>query len=354
MERPDYGYEDGLSMTVFHYEKNNSFQQFNIDLSRELIEELPSAGADPARDAEVMRQLDENRFIARFGSVAIEMAAVGDENAEDVHFLHYGWGSNMRNPVVTVSIQSMVAAHPESQVLVMNAPEVGNSSQLPKQLRREIRDGNYKPYGEAVMKAAWQRLEGRRVHMGGHSLGTRVAIAATISAPEKVATLTLNDPPGSTTLMLPEMARAIGAAEPRHASQYLKEGFNRDIFKPSLETLQNIISGMSAHQLFVEPFGLSKASFEKELLEATEQVTGDVRVLLPDMSALNDWQAIADVVQRVRRLSATEAHLEAWVVRRHTHSWLIAAKGLEAMLYSSRRTLPEHANSQEPPVAGII
>src|SRR5690606_37623596 len=161
----------------------------------------------------------------QLGSVAIEMSTVGNKDAENIHFLHYGWGSKMRNPVVVTSVQSMVAAHPENRILIMNAPGVGNSSRLPRQLRQEIRNGNYKPYGELIVEAAWQELEGRRVHMGGHSLGTRVATAATISVPEKVSTLTLNDPPGSTASALPEMAWAIGKAEPQHAKQYLKHGF---------------------------------------------------------------------------------------------------------------------------------
>ncbi len=335
-ERPDYSFEHGLQMRVIRYENSYGRPEMPLEWEREELAALPSVGRDPERDRAVADELRRSHILHHLGDIAIETASVGRRDAEDVYLMYYGWGSNSRNPVMASSARAMAMNNPDSQFVFTNAPGAGRSSRLTPEMNQEIRAGNYMPYGELAAKAVRKLTEGKRVHVGGHSLGSRVAIAATpfINGGEGIESLTLNDPPGSKNEPLTRMATSLAAQESIHARRYLRSGLDKSPLSISLDTVKGLLAGVSAHQLIVEPFGVSRCTLEPELEKAVTYVADEVRILLPDMSRLNDWRAIANIVGRIRAENVTKATLETWIAKGHTHSWLLGAKGVESILYS--------------------
>ena len=70
----------------------------------------------------------------------------------------------------------------------------------------------------------------------------------------------------------------------------------------------------------VDPSGLSKAAFEGDLRLAVPHIEHEVRIISPELSALNNPQDIAGILGRCRYVESSTALLRQFVLIDQTHS----------------------------------
>lgn len=335
---PDYGFNNGLLINVHNFTKNSGRE---LTVSRHELLGLPNSDQNPGRDERVAEQM-RHTFATNIGGTAVEYTVIGPEDATSVMYALYGWGGNTRHPVAVNEAQVLAAQMPDRQIVFTNVPGAGKSDLLPKSLERAVREGNYSGYGELVAQATAPVIDGRPVHLRGHSLGARTALAMSPSVhPE---TLIINDPTGSKKMSLGSIAWKFVVREGMHLGEYVKAGFDPKVAELQkapvgavLSDTGNDVKGSLRHQFFVDPVGLSRETLETSLVLAAPNVLQELRVILPDMSALNDSRAIEEIVGRIS--GVTDASVEAWILHGHTHSWMAGAPSVEALLYNEQSPL---------------
>ena len=355
----DYGFDDGLRLkrvshivsTAEGAENKLSNDGKIIQISPERMEELevnPWVDVNSDRKERVIEQLKDPRYIRGLGGIGIEVAIIGDPNAEELQAVYYGWGGAFRHPNAQREAVNMVYANPNVAYMVMNGPGIGNSGMLPQSVQKEIRQtGSYVPAGEYYAKVLEHVAQDYdKVNVAGHSLGARVAtgVAANI-APGTVSELRLHDPTGTRDMSLGGIAVGFfgkeGAEDARYAKasasptakeagltplaaeaprlcdieyakgvQFSPEELDRPFEAPKNGWIQSFL---------VDPSGLKRNAFESDFRVAAPNVRNAIHVLVPELSHLNKREDIQMIVERARNIPNIP-EISQWNILRHTHA----------------------------------
>ena len=370
----DHGFDDGLRLkrvshiapTAEGTENKLSNDGKIIQISPERIEELevnPWLDINKDQKEKVIEQLRNPRYIRGLGGVGIEVAIIGDPNAEELQAVYYGWGGAFRHPNAQREAVNMVYANPNVAYMVMNGPGIGNSGMLPKSVQKEIRQtGSYVSAGEYYAKVLEHVAQGYdKVNVAGHSLGARVAtgVAANM-VPGAVSELRLHDPTGTRDMSLGGIAVGFFGKEGAENSKYVKESASPTAKEAGLIYLpmeapnpRHIKYLKSVHfspeelnrppfeppehgwiqQFLVDPSGLKLNAFEKDFRVAAPNVRNAIHVLVPELSHLNKWEDIQTIVERARNIPNIP-EISQWNILRHTHANMNQPASLAA-IYSA-------------------
>lgn len=334
MKTPDYTFENGLQGYLCDFSGDN-IQEF--EMTREQLKGVPVG--DERLRIRVNERMLNPRLVRGLGGAALEIATLGPDNAEDVVFVSYGWGGNMRHPVARYEAQVLAANNPDKQLVFMNNFGTGNSSLLPRAVSREIqKTGQYGPMGEYVASVFNQIAGGRTTQLRGHSLGARTATGVAPYLEKPADTLILNDPTGTRKMGFLAIAKNFALTEGKHLSGYVDAGFDpiaSDLQQNPVEssvwdTVEGTRGGWK-QQFLVDPFGLSKDAFESDLRLAIPHIENEIRIISPELSALNDPQDIADILGRCRDVEKSTALLRQLILIDHTHSVVTIPQVLAAL-----------------------
>ena len=355
----DYGFDDGLRLkrvshivpTAEGAENTLSNDGKIIQISPERMKELevnPWLDINKDQKEKVIEQLKDPRYIRGLGGVGIEVAIIGDPNAEELQAVYYGWGGAFRHPNAQREAVNMVYANPNVAYMVMNGSGIGNSGMLPKLVQKEIRQtGSYVPAGEYYAKVLEHVAQDYdKVNIAGHSLGARVAtgVAANM-VPGAVSELRLHDPTGTRDMSLGGIAVGFFGKEGAEDARYTKESASptakeaglmplaveaphlRDIeyakgvqFSPvELNHPFEVPKNGWIQQFLVDPSGLTRNAFERDFRVAVPNVRDSIHVLVPELSHLNKWEDIQMIVERARNIPGIP-EIDQWNILRHTHA----------------------------------
>lgn len=356
---PDYGFDEGLRLQrvshILPTSENTENRLFSgdatVQIPSKLIEELeinPWVDINSGSKEKVIKQLKNPRYIRGLGGIGIEVAIIGDPNAEELQAVYYGWGGAFRHPNDQREAVNMVYANPNVAYMVMNGPGVGNSGMLSKSVQKEIRQtGSYVPAGEYYAKVLEHVAQDYdKVNVAGHSLGARVAtgVAANME-PGAVLELRLHDPTGTRDMSLGGIAVGFfgkeGAEDARYAKasasptakeagltplaaeaprlcdieyakgvQFSPEELDRPFEAPKNGWIQSFL---------VDPSGLKRNAFESDFRVAAPNVRNAIHVLVPELSHLNKWEDIQMIVERTRNIPNIP-EISQWNILRHTHA----------------------------------
>ena len=123
------------------------------------------------------------------------------------------------------------------------------------------------------------------------------------------------------------IAKIFSLTEGKVLSGYVDAGFDpiaSDLQQNPVEssvwdTVEGTRGGWK-QQFLVDPFGLSKDAFESDLRLAIPHVENEIRIISPELSALNDPKDIADILGRCRDIEKSTALLRQLILIDHTHS----------------------------------
>ena len=354
---PDYSFDEGLRLErVSHIvpaaegtENKLSNDGKITQISPERIKELevnPWLDINKDQKEKVIEQLRNPRYIRGLGGVGIEVAIIGDPNAEEFQAVYYGWGGAFRHPNAQREAVNMVYANPDIAYMVMNGPGIGNSGMLPKSVQKEIRQtGSYASAGEYYAKVLEHvARDYDEVNIAGHSLGARVAtgVAANMT-PGAVSELRLHDPTGTREMSLVDIAVSFFGKEGAENGKYVKESASPTAKEAGLISLPveaphriECIGGVGLsleelgrpfeapengwiQQFLVDPSGLTRNAFEKDFRVAAPNVRDSIHILVPELSHLNRWEDIQMIVERARNIPGIP-EIDQWNILRHTHA----------------------------------
>lgn len=355
----DYGFDDGLRLkrvshivpTAEGTENKLSNDGKIIQISPERMKELevnPWLDINKDQKEKVIEQLKDPRYIRGLGGIGIEVAIIGDPNAEELQAVYYGWGGAFRHPNAQREAVNMVYANPNVAYMVMNGPGIGNSGMLPKSVQKEIRQtGSYVPAGEYYAKVLEHVAQDYdKVNVAGHSLGARVAtgVAANM-VPGTVSELRLHDPTGTRDMSLGGIAVGFFGKEGVEDARYAKESASPTAKEAGLMPLAveapylhdiEYVKGVQfspvelnhpfevpkngwIQQFLVDPSGLKRNAFENDFRVAAPNVRNAIHVLVPELSHLNKWEDIQTIVERARNIPNIP-EISQWNILRHTHA----------------------------------
>ena len=359
--QPDYGFKRGLNLErVAHLTPgpNGEFAQPHDRVQIATVGDIQKLATEPYADENhikhVVEQLKNPRYIRSLGGVGFEVAVLSgsvDTNAVEFHL--YGWGGNSHHPNAQREAVALAYNNPDVAHAFINGPGIANSNMLPRTSALEIyRTGSYGPLGEhlaPVVKHVAKDYD--KVVIGGHSLGACTAIGiAGHMYPGVIDELRLHDPMGTRKMSLGGIAARFFVREGFDNAQYTKAGVEvfgmksaKDIGLTQLpledprkiefasgvtftpEELTSLVgrSGRVAglvQQLLIDPSGLRRDAFEGDLRKAAPNVERKINIIIPDMSRLNDWQAICGIVGRMGSLDGLCAEVNQWNLLDHTHA----------------------------------
>ncbi len=343
-QKPDYSFDRGLRIETRQF-ADNFIDIKELELSQEALRETPNSGDNPRRDAEVAEEMANPRLIRGLGGVGLECAIIGEENADTVMFVSYGWGGNIRHPVAVNEAQALAANNPDTALVFTNTFGAGRSSLLPRSVAKDLRrTGRYGGMGEHVASIYDQIADGRTIHLRGHSLGARTVVGAAPYLETPAETLIVNDPTGTRKMGLLAIANSFAIKEGGHLKNYLAGGLDPHAAdlqnNPVKASVWNTVEGTKGgwkQQFLVDPSGLSKDGFGADFAVAAPTVESLIRIISPELSELNDPQAIADIMALSRETQHPQALLEQYVLHDHTHSVMTLPQAL-ARLYQTDQT----------------
>ena len=146
----DYDFKNGLQVAKIDsgLRQGKTIQLATQEDMRRLAEESYNSN----HMNKTVEQLKDPRYIRVFsglGRVGLEVAIFGNENANKIQSVLYGWGGDDHNPVAIREASVLVCGNPDKAIMVVNMPGVGNSGMLPESVRKEIRKtGSYDSLGE--------------------------------------------------------------------------------------------------------------------------------------------------------------------------------------------------------------
>ena len=275
----------------------------------------------------VAERMANPELIRGLGGVGLE-AAILNPDSQEVMFVSYGWGGNLRHPVAVNEAQALAANNPDKTLVFTNTFGAGRSSLLPDAVAKDLRKtGRYRGMGEHVASIYDRIADGRVVHLRGHSLGARTVVGAAPFLERPADTMIINDPTGTRKMGLLAIANSFAIKEGRHLKGYLDGGFDQRAAElqnnPVSASVWNTVEGTKGgwkQQFLVDPAGLSRDGFGLDFMEAAPNVESLVRIISPELSELNRPQAIADIMAQCRWSEKPKALLEQYVLADHTHS----------------------------------
>lgn len=355
MKQPDYAFTQGLVAervayvsphgTDVPHEGGQPARRTTLATADELRQLSVEPYKDQERVAAAIEELQRLRYIRSLGGVGFEAAIINSHvETGRVAFHFYGWGGNLRHPNAQREAIALQHRQPDVAHVFVNGPGIGSSSMLPPTVRREIRrTGSYLPLGEYLGPVAeYIAQDYDTVVMGGHSLGARMATAATAyMEPKSIDELRLHDPVGTDDMGLLGIARNFMLREGADNARYTKASVAPSakeiglrmlsVKAPAAEGIETAVPNDAGrefvppkhgwiYQFLVDPYALGRDAFEGDLRVAAPNVERAINIIVPEMSRLNDWRAIQDIVGRMCLLGVMSAEVSQWNLLGHTHA----------------------------------
>ena len=295
-----------------------------------------------------VEQLRDQRYIRVFsglGRVGLEVAIFGNENANKIQAVLYGWGGDDHNPVAIREASVLACGNPDTAIVVVNMPGVGNSGMLPESVRKEIRKtGSYDSLGEYVGSVIDHVAKDfDEVSVGGHSLGGRVATSSVAHMESKVNELRLFDPVGSRKMGIIALGWNFIGKEGMELIRYGKKSLSPSAKELGLKFLQREepkvieevgkLSGESSvefappkqgwrQQFLTDPFALSNDGLLEDLLKAAPNVRNNIIIFVPEGSHLTNMRDMARIIGIVNgEPKSTSAEVGLYgILNNHTHN----------------------------------
>lgn len=342
----DYGFENGLQVAEIDSDlrQGKTIQLATQEDMRRLAEESYNSN----HMNKTVEQLRDPRYIRVFsglGRVGLEVVIFGNENANKIQAVLYGWGGNFRHPNAIREAAVLACENPDAAIMVMNMPGVGNSGMLPESVRKEIRKtGSYGSLGEYVGPVIDHVAKDfDEVSVGGHSLGGRVATSSVAHMESKVNKLRLFDPVGSRKMGIAALGWNFIGEEGVELMRYGKESLSPSAKELGLEFLQREdpkvieevgkLSGESSvefappkqgwrQQFLTDPFALSNDGLLEDLLKAAPNVRNNIIIFVPEGSHLTNMRDMARIVGIVNgEPKSTSAEVGLYgILNNHTHN----------------------------------
>lgn len=345
-KRTDYGFENGLQVAKIDsgLRQGKTIQLATQEDMRRLAEESYNSN----HMNKTVEQLRDQRYIRVFsglGRVGLEVAIFGNENANKIQAVLYGWGGDDHNPVAIREASVLACGNPDTAIVVVNMPGVGNSGMLPESVRKEIRKtGSYDSLGEYVGPVIDHVAKDfDEVSVGGHSLGGRVATSSVAHMESKVNELRLFDPVGSRKMGVVALGWNFIVKEGMELIRYGKKSLSPSAKKLGLEFLQRedpkVIEEVGKlseessvefaspkqgwrQQFLTDPFALSNDGLLEDLLKAAPNVRNNIIIFVPEGSHLTNMRDMARIVGIVNgepKSTSAEAGLYG-ILNNHTHN----------------------------------
>lgn len=373
MKQPDYAFTQGLVAervayvsphgTDVPHEGGQPARRTTLATADELRQLSVEPYKDQERVAATIEELQRLRYIRSLGGVGFEAAIINSHvETGRVAFHFYGWGGNLRHPNAQREAIALQHHQPDVAHVFVNGPGIGNSSMLPRAAQREIRrTGSYVPLGDYLAPVAEHIAQDYDdIMVGGHSLGARTAtgVAARMQ-PGMAQELRLHDPVGTRRMGLLRIGAGFALKEGMHGRRYTQAAAAPSAEAIGLTTLpveepQEIETAHTItlspadeerpftaprhgwwQQFFVDPEGLRRDAFEYDLRLAAPNVERDITLFIPDMSYLNDWRAVRDIIGRLRSVDGRTADISQWNLLGHTHANMDQPASL-ATIYSAQ------------------
>ena len=345
-KRTDYGFENGLQVAKIDsgLRQGKTIQLATQEDMRRLAEESYNSN----HMNKTVEQLRDQRYIRVFsglGRVGIEVAIFGNENANKIQAVLYGWGGDDHNPVAIREASVLACGNPDTAIVVVNMPGVGNSGMLPESVRKEIRKtGSYDSLGEYVGPVIDHVAKDfDEVSVGGHSLGGRVATSSVAHMESKVNELRLFDPVGSRKMGVVALGWNFIVKEGMELIRYGKKSLSPSAKKLGLEFLQRedpkVIEEVGKlseessvefaspkqgwrQQFLTDPFALSNDGLLEDLLKAAPNVRNNIIIFVPEGSHLTNMRDVARIVGIVNgEPKSTSAEVGLYgILNNHTHN----------------------------------
>lgn len=345
-ESTDYSFENGLRIAEIYPDlrQGNTIQLATQEDMRRLAEESYNSN----HINKTVEQLRDQRYIRVFsglGRVGLEVAIFGNENANKIQAVLYGWGGDDHNPVAIREASVLACGNPDTAIVVVNMPGVGNSGMLPESVRKEIRKtGSYDSLGEYVGPVIDHVAKDfDEVSVGGHSLGGRVATSSVAHMESKVNELRLFDPVGSRKMGVVALGWNFIVKEGMELIRYGKKSLSPSAKKLGLEFLQRedpkVIEEVGKlseessvefaspkqgwrQQFLTDPFALSNDGLLEDLLKAAPNVRNNIIIFVPEGSHLTNMRDVARIVGIVNgEPKSTSAEVGLYgILNNHTHN----------------------------------
>lgn len=345
-KRTDYGFENGLQVAKIDsgLRQGKTIQLATQEDMRRLAEESYNSN----HMNKTVEQLRDPRYIRVFsglGRVGLEVAIFGNENANKIQAVLYGWGGNFRHPNAIREAAVLACENPDAAIMVVNMPGVGNSGMLPESVRKEIRKtGSYGSLGEYVGPVIDHVAKDfDEVSVGGHSLGGRVATSSVAHMESKVNELRLFDPVGSRKMGIVALGWNFIGKEGMELIRYGKKSLSPSAKELGLKFLQREdpkvieevgkLLGESSvefappkqgwrQQFLTDPFALSNDGLLEDLLKAAPNVRNNIIIFVPEGSHLTNMRDMARIVGIVNgEPKSTSAEVGLYgILNNHTHN----------------------------------
>lgn len=342
----DYDFKNGLQVAKIDSDlrQGKTIQLATQEDMRRLAEESYNSN----HINKTVEQLRDQRYIRVFsglGSVGLEVAIFGNENANKIQAVLYGWGGDDHNPVAIREASVLACGNPDTAIVVVNMPGVGNSGMLPESVRKEIRKtGSYDSLGEYVGPVIDHVAKDfDEVSVGGHSLGGRVATSSVAHMESKVNELRLFDPVGSRKMGVVALGWNFIVKEGMELIRYGKKSLSPSAKKLGLEFLQRedpkVIEEVGKlseessvefaspkqgwrQQFLTDPFALSNDGLLEDLLKAAPNVRNNIIIFVPEGSHLTNMRDVARIVGIVNgEPKSTSAEVGLYgILNNHTHN----------------------------------
>ena len=342
----DYDFKNGLQVAKIDsgLRQGKTIQLATQEDMRRLAEESYNSN----HMNKTVEQLKDPRYIRVFsglGRVGLEVAIFGNENANKIQAVLYGWGGNFRHPNAIREAAVLACENPDKAIMVVNMPGVGNSGMLPESVRKEIRKtGSYDSLGEYVGPVIDHVAEDfDEVSVGGHSLGGRVATSSVAHMESKVNELRIFDPVGSRKMGIVALGANFIGKEGLELMCYDDKSLAPSAKELGLQFLSRedpvcieIIEGFSEgsnsefiapkqgwrQQFLTDPFALSNDGLLEDLLKAAPNVRNNIIIFVPEGSHLTNMRDMARIVGIVNgEPKSTSAEVGLYgILNNHTHN----------------------------------
>ena len=322
----DAGFTEGLHGTEMAFQKGS------------IVSEEPFAVNLEPGNAETKLNFATKKFRDAASGVALTATLAGEGSR--LAIIHPGWLGDGEHPLSKYQVTELAKRLPDTQFAYVNAPGVRGSDKLPGRVMREMeRSGSYIPYGEILNGVLEKLIKDSDTTDGvGWSTGAR-ALIGMLGAKEEsqvFGNLVAIDGPGSRDLGgVLGIKDAFIVNEGAKAKQYNEANADPETIRlkqaGGILGAVKLFGGMALRgALLQEVIGLpkvmAKSGLQGDLIEATDHLGAGQKLAMvfssPELSALNDPQAIKKIMQLVS--SQTDAELTQMVLERQSHGFMDA------------------------------
>lgn len=225
-----------------------------------------------------------------------------------------GWGGNVETDIARLELANTSAAHPNADILVINNPGSGESSALDRKTARKLRKTDDfgvlgEKYAEVIESYAGNA---DKLTLHGASEGGLFAARAAAALHDRIDQLIITDAPGSRKLGAVGLMNSFMTKEGAHAKAYLDATKNlyakqkqQENDADAFNSIRSLGFKGAKQQFFDQVLAMGRSDLEAQLAEATRGMkeNGEITFNSPELSELNKWQDVANIVGRISNLS---------------------------------------------------